>query len=138
MKRFFKSIPLLAAFVAVASCLPVLAATNYGAESATPYVAAFTPLFGNYGVPRTGTMTLSLHDGAISGKYTGTSVAPDPLYDRVVPVTGSFDRSDNSVTLYIGFAITLRGTMDADGEISGTATSNGRLYDFVAAPRISK
>jgi hypothetical protein len=123
------------ALVAVSgSALPALAVTNDGGYGATPYVAAFAPIFGTSGVPHSGTMQLVVHDGTISGTYTGTSVGPDSLDNRIVPVSGTISQSDGYVQLFIGGALSLRGTMANDGAISGTATYRGRLYEFVAKP----
>ena len=135
MKSFIYSISVLAAAFSILGPVPATALTNGGDELATPYVAAFSRIFGISGAPRTGTMTLAVHDGLISGSYTGTSIAPDPLDNRTVPIAGTVSGNDGYVQLLIGAAITLRGTMNADGTISGTATENGRLYKFVAAPR---
>jgi hypothetical protein len=129
------SVMLASALLAIAgSAIPALAVTNNGAQTATPYVAAFAPIFGTSGVPHSGTMRLVVRDGAISGTYTGTSVAPDLLDDRIVPISGSLNEHDGYVQLYIGGVLSLRGTMANDGRISGTATYRGRLYEFVAAP----
>jgi hypothetical protein len=98
-----------------------------------PYVAAFAPVFGN-AVPHTGLMQLVVSAGTIDGTYTGTSVAPDYLNNRMLPVSGSVSPNDGYVQLSIGGALTLRGTMAADGSISGTASYGGRLYEFVAKP----
>jgi hypothetical protein len=134
--KFFKPTTLLAtALCAVAgSAIPALAVTNAGGETATPYVAAFAPVFGGFAPPHTGNMQLVVHDGTITGTYSGTSIAPDYLDNRIVPVTGSVSFPDGYVRLYIGGALSLRGTMSDDGTISGTATYNGRLYEFVAKP----
>lgn len=118
----------------LAATVPAMSATNSAGGLATPYVAAFAPLFASYGFPRTGTMALVVHDGTISGTYTGTSVSPDVLDNRMVPVTGSFNEGDGYVQLFIGGRISLRGTMEPDGTISGTATEDGSLYEFKAAP----
>jgi hypothetical protein len=77
-------------------------------------------------------MHLSIHGGAIQGTYTGMSVMPDPLNDRIVPVTGTVDKEDGHVQLQIGDAIYFQGTMSADETISGTANYRGNLYEFVA------
>jgi hypothetical protein len=120
--------------LATASFAPALAVTNTGGQAATPYVAAFAPVFGINGFPHTGVMEISINDGAISGTYSGTSVGPDYLNDRIVPVSGTISPSDGYVQLFIGGALTLRGSMANDGTISGTATYRGRLYEFVAQP----
>jgi hypothetical protein len=113
--------------------VPALAVTN-GGVTPTQYVAAFAPVFGGYAMPHTGTMSLAINDGTITGTYTGTSVAPDNLDDRIVPVTGTVNPSDGYVQLIIGGMLTLRGTMAADGTITGTADEHGKLFDFAAAP----
>lgn len=115
------------------STVPALAITNGEGETATAYVAAFAPVIGS-AMPHTGNMALFVHDGTITGIYTGTSVAPDPLDDRMVSVTGSINPSDGHVQLYIGGALSLQGTMNADGTITGTASYLGRLYEFQARP----
>lgn len=79
-------------------------------------------------------MQIAVNDGAISGTYSGTSVGPDFLNDRIVPVSGTISSNEGYVQLFIGGALSLRGTMDNDGTISGTATYRGRLYEFLAQP----
>jgi hypothetical protein len=120
--------------LASVSIAPALAVTNTGSQAATPYVAAFAPVFGINGFPHTGVMEIAVNGGAISGTYSGTSVRPDYLNDRIVAVSGTISPSDGYVQLFIGDTLTLRGTMANDGTISGTATYRGRLYEFVAHP----
>jgi hypothetical protein len=120
--------------VLAAPAAPAFAVTNDGANLSTTYVAAFAPIFGSDGFPRSGTMKLVMRDGTISGTYSGTSVGPDYLNNRLLPVTGSVSRNDY-VQLFIGGAGTLRGSIAANGTISGTLTEGGRLYEFMAAPR---
>jgi len=121
-----------------AALAPAGAVTNVGGtQLATPYVAAFAPIFGS-GFPRTGTMNLVINDGTISGTYSGTSVGPDLLDNRIVPVTGTVSGNERYVQLFIGGLVTLRGTMHDDGTISGTAQERGRLYEFKAAPHLSR
>jgi hypothetical protein len=136
MKSIVPGAAVLAAAISLSPTpLAAPAATLNGSERATPYVAAFDPIFGTSGIPRSGTMTLVVNDGSISGKYTGTSDGPDPLDNRTVPVIGTVSQNDGYVQLYIGTELALRGTMSADGTIVGTADDDGRLYDFTAAPR---
>jgi hypothetical protein len=125
---------LAAAVLAAAGVAPALAVTTAGGETFAPYVAAFTPTFGPSGVPYAGTMQLLIHEGTVKGTYTGISVRPDRFDDRIVPVTGTVSTNDGYVQLFIGNSLSFKGTMDADGTISGTATYNGRLYDFMAKP----
>jgi hypothetical protein len=121
---------LLLAAVAIS---PALAVTNSGGGAATPYVAAFAPVFGG-GAPHSGDMRLVVNNGTISGTYSGTSFGPDYLDNRMVPVSGTLSENDGYVQLSIGGALTMHGTMANDGTISGTADYHGRLYEFVAQP----
>lgn len=132
--KFYSAVLAAALFIVAGSTNSALATTNHGISTSTPYVAAFAPIFGSSGVPHSGTMRLVVHDGAISGTYSGTSVSPDYLNDRIVPVTGSVSEANGYVQLFIGGALSLRGTMADDGTITGTATYNGRLYEFMARP----
>jgi hypothetical protein len=132
--KTYATVPAMALFLLGGSAVPALAVTNDTGELPTPYVAAFAPIFGISGVPHSGTMQLVVHDGTISGTYTGTSVAPDPLDNRIVPVSGTVSENDGHVQLFIGGALSLQGTMTQDGTITGTADYRGRLYEFEAAP----
>jgi hypothetical protein len=134
MKRSTLYRSLLTAALFSAATMPALAVTNTGGETFAPYVAAFTPTFGPSGVPYAGTMQLLFHEGTVEGTYTGTSVRPDRLNDRIIPVTGTVSTDNGYVQLFIGNALSFRGTMDANGTLSGTATYNERLYDFTAKP----
>jgi hypothetical protein len=100
------------------------------------YVAAYNPLFSG-GVPYSGEMKIRVNHGIISGTYSSTSVRPDPLYGRTVNLTGTVQ--DGYVTLNVpgtgGFS--MRGTLERDGTISGTATRGGRTYRFLAKVRSS-
>jgi hypothetical protein len=135
--KFFRSwhAVLSAALIAIGgSATPALAVTNTGIAAATSYVAAFAPIFGPSRVPYAGTMRLAIDDGRITGTYVGMSVRPDRLNDHVSPVTGTVNASDGHVQFYVGNALSVMGTLAADGGISGTATYDGRLYDFAAEP----
>lgn len=113
--------------------VPASAASQYGGSGTNvAYVAAFQTAIAPAGVPHLGSMHLSIHDGAIDGTYTGMSVMPDPLNDRIVPVTGTIDKQDGHVQLQIGGQMSFEGRMYPDDTISGTADYRGRLYDFVA------
>ncbi len=131
--RLYAVVTAAALLAFAGSSLPAFAVTNAGAQMPTGYVAAFAPVFGTSGVPHSGTMQLVVSGGSISGTYTGTSSAPDPLDDRIVPVTGTLS-DDGYLQLQIGGALSLQGTMDNRGAISGTATYLGRLYEFMAKP----
>jgi hypothetical protein len=115
---------------------PALAVTSAnGTETATPYVAAFTSAFGLSSFPHSGDMRLVVRDGRITGTYTGTSVRPDVLDDRIEPVVGIVDPNDGHVQFHVGNALSFTGRMYSDGTISGTADYLGGLYDFMAKPR---
>ncbi len=129
-----RAVPAVALFAAACFATPAQAVTNAGETTYASYVAAFTPAFGGYAVPYVGKMLLIMHDGAIQGTYTGISARPDRLNDRIESVAGSVNQNDGYVQLNVGNAIAVRGTMAADGTISGTADYNGGLYDFVAKP----
>lgn len=126
----------LAAALCAAATVPALAVTNAGPlDGATPYVAAFTPVFALSGTPYAGDLRLVVRDGHISGTYTGMSVRPDFFNDRIEPVIGTLDRNDGHVQFDVGNALTFNGAMSSDGTISGTADYRGKLYDFMAKPR---
>ncbi len=129
-----RTIPAVALLAAALFATPAQAVTTAGETTYAPYVAAFSPVFGPASVPYVGKMLLVMHDGTIQGSYTGISVRPDPLNNRIEPVVGSVNRDDGYVQLNVGGALALTGSMAADGTISGTARYNGRLYDFVAKP----
>lgn len=129
-----RSVPAVALFAAACVAAPAQAVTNSGGLTYAPYVAAFGPAFGPTAIPHVGTMQLIVHDGTIEGTYTGISVRPDSLNDRIEPVIGSVNESDGYVQLHVGNVLAFTGTMAADGTISGTARYNGGLYDFVAKP----
>jgi len=116
------------------STLPAFATTTVeGTGLPVPYVAAFAPVFGPSAVPHAGTMRLLVQGNTISGSYTGISVRPDRFNNRIEPVVGTL-ADDGYVQLSIGNALSLRGTMAQDGTIAGTATYDGRLYEFTAEP----
>jgi hypothetical protein len=133
MKRSLSACAVAAAFATASLAAPALSATNAGNTVALPYVAAFAPVFGASGVPYAGTMNLVMHDGAISGTYSGISVRPDRLSDSISPVNGTVS-SDGAVRFRIGGALSFTGELENDGTISGTADYQGRLYNFVAEP----
>lgn len=134
MKRLISAAVIAVALAALGGlALPASAAAQFGGTGTNvAYVAAFDTAIGPAGMPHVGSMHLNIHDGTIDGTYTGMSVIPDPLNDRIVPVTGTIDRQDGHMQLQIGGVISFQGAMNADETISGTADYRGRLYDFVA------
>lgn len=134
MRLFSRSVAVLAVAFALATVgVPALAVTNANGTVTTQYLAAFVPLFGVNDAPHAGTMQLVFDGQNISGTYTGNSVAPDRLDDRLVAVTGTVD-DDGAVQLQVGGTLWFTGSLAADGSMSGTADYNGRLYEFVAKP----
>jgi hypothetical protein len=131
--KLFRTLVTAVLFTVAASAVPALAVTQAGIAIPVPYVAAFTPTFGISGVPYAGTMQLVMNDGTVTGTYTGISVRPDRLNDRIVPVTGSVD-TDGYLQFNVGGALWFTGRLAADGSISGTADYNGKPYNFMASP----
>lgn len=94
------------------------------------YVAAFQPTLGTQGVPYSGILKLSFNHGIITGTYQSESVRPDPMYGRIVNVTGNTNKG--YVLLRFGSLSLPNGTIDHNGTIGGTANWQGRLWDFLA------
>ncbi len=84
-----RTMPAVALFAAASFATPAQAVTTAGETTYAPYVAAFSPVFGPAAVPYVGKMLLVMHDGTIQGSYTGISVRPDPLNNRIEPVEGA-------------------------------------------------
>ena len=128
--RFLRSTFL--AVVAAAICAgPAYAVSVQSPEWSATYVAAYNPLW-HGGVPYSGDMKLKFNHGIVSGTYTATSVRPDPMYGRIISVSGNVSHSN--ITLYVGgmSGFTVRGTLENTGTISGTATKSGKQYRFLA------
>jgi hypothetical protein len=94
------------------------------------YVAAYEPVFGAQGVPYSGILKLKFNHGIITGTYQSESVRPDPLFGRIVNVTGNTNKG--YVSLRFGSVALPNATIDAHGTIGGTANWQGKLYDFLA------
>jgi hypothetical protein len=126
-----------AMLLAAIALRPALAVVVHGAEWSATYVAAYQPTFGHQGVPYSGTMKLKFNHGIVSGNYVSESVRPDPLYGRTTPVTGNVQHGQITLNFgaFAGFSV--RGTLAADGEISGTATIKGKFYHFLAKVKSS-
>jgi hypothetical protein len=125
------------AFVVAALLMasPALAILGHGPVWTASYVAAFQPQFGHQGVPYSGVMKLKFDHQYISGTYDSTSVRPDPMYGRIINVTGTV--SKGNVILHVASLTMLNGTIDDSGTISGTATWQGRLFNFLAKVKSS-
>jgi hypothetical protein len=117
--------------------LPALAVTVHLPVWQATYVAAFQPTFGRQGVPYSGIMVLKFNHGIISGTYDSTSVRPDPLRGRIVPVTGNVSHGNITLILQASGGFTVRGTLSDDASISGTATIRGSFYSFLAKVKSS-
>jgi hypothetical protein len=126
---------LLIAVFAVLTAAPALAILGHGPVWTATYVAAFQPQFGHQGVPYSGLMKLKFNHNYISGTYESTSVRPDPMQGRIINVTGTV--SKGNVILHIASLTMLNGTIDTNGVISGTASWQGRLFNFLAKVKSS-
>jgi hypothetical protein len=94
------------------------------------YVAAFASL-NNTTYPYSGLLRLTIKHGIVSGTYVSTSIRPDPLDGRILPVTGTI--SGNQVTLNIGNAMRFNGTVRGNGRIlTGSLQWRGQIYTFEA------
>ncbi len=101
------------------------------------YVAAYQPTFGPGRAPYAGTMKLRFNHGVVSGTYTAESVRPDPLYGRIIAVSGGVSEGHITLNLQAPGGFTVRGTLSGDGAISGTATIKGQFYNFQAKVKSS-
>lgn len=133
MKRT-RILTVAAAFVALLAA-PAAAVVGHGPVWSATYVAAFQPTFGAQGVPYSGIMKLKFNHNIISGTYESTSVRPDPMYGRIINVTGT--ASQGNVILHIASLSMTTGKIDANGTISGTANWQGRLWNFLAKVKSS-
>lgn len=126
----------LALALAAVCTAPALAVSASRPVWSATYVAAYNPLFKG-GVPYSGEMKLSFNHGIVSGTYTATSTRPDPLYGRILNVTGTVQHGNINFTAGGTSGFSLRGTLHEDGEISGTATQRGHAYTFLAKVKSS-
>lgn len=117
--------------------LPALAVVMHGRVWQATYVAAYQPTFGRQGVPYSGTLKLKFDHGIVSGTYVSDSVRPDPLYGRTIAVSGGVSEGQITLDFKASGGFTVRGTLADNGEISGTATINGRFYNFAAKVKSS-
>jgi hypothetical protein len=122
-------------FAVIFSLTVSLGVVIHGRVWQATYVAAYQPTFGAAHVPYAGTMKLTFNRGIISGNYVSESVRPDPLYGRTIPVSGNVSQGHITLILQAAGGFTVRGTLGANGEISGTATIRGQFYNFVAKVR---
>lgn len=130
-----KRLSFFAAILALVTAAPAVAIVGQGPVWSATYVAAFEPALGLRGYPYSGIMKLTFNHGVISGTYDSTSVRPDPMFGRIIPVTGT--TSKGSVILHVASLTMLNGTIDREGTIQGTATWQGRLYNFMAKVKSS-
>jgi hypothetical protein len=113
------------------------AAVLHGRVWEATYVAAYQPTFGAARVPNSGILKLKFNAGIISGTYVSESVRPDSLYGRTIGVSGNVSEGQITLIFQTAGGFTVRGTIAGDGEISGTATINGRFYTFLAKVKSS-
>ena len=124
------TIGLVVTALALLTAIPALAVYTQNPVWNATYVAAFQPTFGHQGVPYSGLMKLKFNHGIISGTYESTSIRPDPMNGRIIAVTGGL--KDGNVMLRIASLSISNGTMDNHGTISGTASWQGKLFNFMA------
>jgi hypothetical protein len=117
--------------------LPLNAAVMRGHVWSATYATGIAPTFGAARVPFTGVMTLQFNHGIISGTYESTSVRTDPLFGRRIPVTGNVSHGQILLNFATPANFSMRGTLDSNGDISGTATIRGRFNTFVARVKSS-
>ncbi len=127
----------LIASLAFLQTMPARAAVLHGHVWEATYVAAYQPTFGPSKVPNSGILKLKFNNGIISGTYVSTSIRPDPLYGRTIPVSGNVSGGQITLNFSTFGGFTVRGTMAGDGEISGTATIKGSFYSFLAKVKSS-
>jgi hypothetical protein len=128
----------LAAALIALQALPALAVVMHGHVWEATYIAAYQPTFRTANsYPNSGTMKLKFNNGIISGTYVSESVRPDPLYGRIVNVSGNVSKGEIYLILNAPGGFTVRGTIAENGEISGTATIKGTFYTFMAKVKSS-
>jgi hypothetical protein len=120
-----------------AYAIPAVAVVMHGHVWQATYVAAYQPTFGAQRVPNSGTLKLKFDHGIVSGTYVSESVRPDPLYGRIVAVSGNVSEGHITLIFQASGGFTVRGTIAGDGEISGTATIRGSFYNFLAKVKSS-
>jgi hypothetical protein len=124
--------PLLVALLAATQTIPASAVVVTGRVWQATYIAAYQPTFGPSRAPYAGMLKLHVNHGIVSGTYTSESVRPDPLYGRIIPVSGGVSQGHVTLNLQASGGFTVRGTLAGDGTISGTATIRGQFYNFHA------
>ena len=129
-KRPYQYAMLIGAFL-------TLGVAMHGRVWQATYVAAYQPTFGAQRVPNSGTLKLKFDHGIASGTYVSESVRPDPLYGRTIAVSGNVSHGQITLIFQAPGGFTVRGTLAADGEISGTATIKGSFYNFLAKVKSS-
>jgi hypothetical protein len=132
----YNRVVFLSLVLAISSPAAALAVLGHGASWHATYIAAYNPLWTG-GVPYSGEMKLAFNHGVISGTYTATSSKPDPMYGRIVNVTGTVQHGNINLNVGGMAGFTVRGTLSGNGTISGTATRRSHLYGFLAKVKSS-
>lgn len=129
--RYLRATFLTSMLAAICCATSPAAVSVHASQWSATYVAAYNPLW-NGGVPYSGDLKLKFNHGIISGTYTATSVKPDPMYGRLVNVTGTV--TSGNIYLDVGgmSGYNVRGKLENDGTIAGTATRSGKQYRFLA------
>jgi hypothetical protein len=114
----------------VAASEPVASALPVGTPLA--YNCQWTQRLRN-SAPWTGNMTITVNaEGIINGKYKSTSIKPDPLYGRIITVTGGLTGKDIRLSFGVVPSLTVRGEVMSNG-IQGTSSYNGGTLVFACA-----
>jgi hypothetical protein len=132
----YRIIALVVALTLV-TAVPLRAAVMRGHVWQATYATGFAPTFGAARVPFTGVMTLQFNHGIISGTYESNSVRADPLFGRRILVSGNVSHGQILLNFATPANFAVRGTLDSNGDISGTATIRGRFNSFVARVKSS-
>jgi hypothetical protein len=102
------------------------------------YVAAMRPQ-SSQGVPFSGALVLSFsRDGIVSGTYRASSIRPDPMNGKIIPVTGGVTGKNIHLSFGMGGNFSVSGTIDAHGRIVASGFRRGVAYNFEAAVQPAK
>jgi hypothetical protein len=114
----------VSASAAAASALPVGTPLAYNCQ--------WTQRFKN-STPWTGDMTITVNaESIINGKYKSTSIKPDPLYGRIITVTGGLNGKNIRLSFGVVPSLTVHGEVMSNG-IQGTSSYNGGTLVFACA-----
>ncbi|HEV3153340.1 MAG TPA: hypothetical protein VGZ02_06035 [Candidatus Baltobacteraceae bacterium] len=121
-------------FLALVACIvtssPAFAVTQNPRH--VTYDVAIKPQTG-IGPPRTGILVLTFNAGGIvNGTYRGTSIAPDPLNNRITQVTGGIQNHQLWIDIGMRGSMRFSGTLQ-HGNLSLSGFMRGRMYTLTGA-----